>query len=198
MRVRVRDTLGGLGPAAVGALATHAVVYRSFWPADGVHGYFGWYEPAVAAASLAAVVGLAGALVVAVGARRAGRRVPWLRVSETVPLGLLTRRYASGSLLFLLVQESVERTVATGSPGVPQFAPSQWLALVAGIAVVSLLVALLVRAGEIVVRRVLAGATRRSDRRRSSAGWSILAPPTRRSNPLAERFGLRAPPLLAS
>jgi len=194
---RVRGRLGRLLPAAVVALATHALVYRSFWPADGVHGYFGWYEPAVAAASLAALLGLAGALVAATTCRRSGRPVPWLRARTPVPLGLRTRRVSSSALLFLLVQESVERSVVDAHPAAPQFAPSQWLALIAGIAVLSLLVALLVEAGEIAMRRIVGASPGGPVRRaRVRVGWSVVASPGRRSNPLAERLGLRAPPPL--
>src|SRR5512133_1653631 len=43
-------------PAAMCALGAHALLYGSFRPADGLHGYLGWYEPALAVAAIAAVV----------------------------------------------------------------------------------------------------------------------------------------------
>jgi len=38
--------------AAVCALGAHALLYGTFRPGDGMHGYFGWYEPALALAAV--------------------------------------------------------------------------------------------------------------------------------------------------
>ena len=55
---RVLRPLLRLGPVALCALTAHAVLYRSLLPEDGVHGYFGWYEPLIAflSAASAAVI----------------------------------------------------------------------------------------------------------------------------------------------
>src|SRR5438128_1598006 len=50
------DVAMRLLPAAVCALGAHALLYGSFRPADGAHGYLGWYEPALALAAIAALV----------------------------------------------------------------------------------------------------------------------------------------------
>ena len=40
---RAAAAAGGTLAVLVCALAAHAAAYRSFWPEDGVHGYFIWY-----------------------------------------------------------------------------------------------------------------------------------------------------------
>jgi hypothetical protein len=175
-------------PAAVPcALATHALLYRSFWPADGAHGYLGWYQPAVAALSAASVL----ALIALVGLSRVARAR--LRVGDPRPLGESARGLAAASLAVLLVQESVERTVASGHPAVALFTPSQWLVLLAGIALTSLTVALALRAGHVAARRLLGGVPAL---RAPAPAWSVVTVRAWRPRPLAERFGLRAPPAL--
>jgi hypothetical protein len=70
-------------PAAVCALATHGLVYRSLWPSNAAHGYFAWYEPLVgglSVASLLAVAGLAWAAAAVVRDPRALARVHVARV----------------------------------------------------------------------------------------------------------------------
>ena len=76
--LRLRAGSGALLRVAVVALATHAVVYRSLLPADGEHGYFGWYAPLVAGLSAVALLGTLGVLL----ARATGIGGSWVpRVS---------------------------------------------------------------------------------------------------------------------
>jgi hypothetical protein len=184
-------------PAAVCALATHALLYGTLWPADGAHGYFGWYEPAVAMLSLACVAGLLGFLCVATVARRLGRPLQ-VRSSTTQPdLAGTARGIAAGSLALLLAQETVERSLQAGRPSFALFTPSQWLVLLAGIAVTTLLLACALHACRAALRRALGDPSSSAVTTRPvAAGWSLAAAVLRRPRPLAARGALRAPPLL--
>jgi hypothetical protein len=164
-------------PAAVCALGAHALLYGTFRPGDGLHGYFGWYEPALAGASLAALL-----LV----------RPACLR--SRTPLGETQRRLSTTAILVLLVQESLERTLQAGHPAFTALTPSQLLVLLLGIGVTALLLAFALRAGQAVV-----GLLRRLRRTRviTVARWNVVPARTRRARPLAERFALRAPPAVA-
>ena len=160
--------------AAICALGAHAIVYATLRPDDGVHGYLGWYESALALACVAA-------LVVARPARLLTRRP----VEETA------RRLATGALLVLLAQESFERSVEAGRPVFVAMTPSQWLLLVAAVAATALLLAFALRAGQAVVARLVPVAALRP---RAAASWSIVTVSPRPARPLAGRFALRAPP----
>jgi len=189
------DLVRRLPAAVVCALAAHALVYRSLTPGDGLHGYFGWYEPAVALASAACLVALLVLVAVAVAARRLGR--PLRRgVAEPAPLAASVRSLAAASLAVFLGQEALERSVALGHPSVAVLAPSDWLTLLAAVAAVSLVLSLALRLGREVVRRVL-GVQGRPVRAGAAAGWSIRTVRAVRPRPLAGRFALRAPPLLS-
>jgi hypothetical protein len=173
-----------LVPAAVCALATHALVYRSLWPSDAAHGYFAWYEPLVGGASLASLLGVVAAVFVA----SSGRRLP--------PLTLRARPLACTSLAFLLAQETLERSTVLGRFALPSLSPEQWIVLVAGIAATALALTLAARAGHAAACRLL---SRPEPARRDAAPlrWSVVTAVPRRPRPLAVRSGLRAPPLLA-
>jgi len=183
-------------PAAVCALATHALLYGSLTPADGLHGYFGWYEPAVAALSFAALLGLvalvaAASLVPRLRCALAGRLAP------RTPVGVTARSLGAASLAFLLAQESLERSIASGQPAFVVLSPSQWLMVLAGVGLCSTALALALRAGRVATARLLAQ-PRLRPLRAFRPGWSVTAAVSSgRPRPLAERFGLRAPPLLA-
>jgi hypothetical protein len=197
---RLAVPAGRLPAVALCALAAHALVYRTLWPSDGVHAYFGWYEPLVAAVSLAALAGLLGFVAVALVARRCGRPLRprgWTTSADTLPA--TARSLGSASLVLLLLQESVERSVEAGRPAFQAFSPSQWLVLLACLAALSLLLALGLRAARAVVRRALeAPPRRRADDRWLATGRRLAADGRRRLRPLAERFALRAPPLASS
>lgn len=164
-------------PAAVCALGAHALLYGTVRPGEGLHGYFGWYEPGLAVVSLAAVLVLLPAML--------RRRLP---IQETV------RRVSTAALVVLLVQESLERSLQSGHPVFAVLRPSQWLVLLAGIAATALVLAVALRAGHVVVS-LLRGP--RPPRTRIAAGWSVVTAARGPARPLAARFALRAPPLLA-
>ena len=164
-------------PAAVCALGAHALLYGTFRPGDGLHGYFGWYEPALAIASVAAVLVL---------------RPAWLRT--TSPVGETARRLSTTALFVLLAQESLERSFSEGHPAFAVLTPSQWLVLLLGISVTALAFACVLRAGQAVVLRLLRA---RRLRQLTVARWSVVTVLPRSARPLAARCALRAPPLLA-
>lgn len=161
-------------PAAVCALGAHAILYWTFRPGDGLHGYFGWYEPGLAVVSLAALLLL---------------RPSWLRTR--VPIAETARRVSTGALLFLLAQESLERSLQSGQPAFAVLTPSQWLVLLASVAATALALAVALRAGHAVVSLLLRN---RPARARTVPGWSIVTVTRGPARPLALRFALRAPP----
>src|SRR3954451_14120704 len=120
-------------PAAICALGAHALLYGSFRPADGVHGYLGWYEPALALAAIAAVVAIRP-----------------LSLRSRLPVGETARSLVSRALVIVVVQESLERSLQVGHPAVAAMTPSGWLVLVAGVAATALALALALRAGPVV------------------------------------------------
>jgi hypothetical protein len=186
-----------IAAVAVCAFATHALVYGTLWPADGAHGYFGWYEPLVAALSLASLAALVGLVLAAAVARRLGRPLVAPAAAAPRPLAEDVRRLALGSLAFLLAQEALERTIVTGRPAVATFTPAGWLVLLAGLAATALALALALRAGRAVVERALrAPAAGFPEPRRTAPTWSVVVGARRRPRPLALRHGLRAPPPL--
>jgi hypothetical protein len=102
---RITVALERLPAVAVCALATHALAYRTLWPSDGVHGYFGWYEPAVAVASLVSLAGLVGFVALAYAARRSGRPLGWVAtVDAPASTAATVRSLVTSSLAFLLIQ----------------------------------------------------------------------------------------------
>ena len=163
--------------AAVCALGAHAIVYATLRPGDGLHGYLGWYESALALASVVA-------LLVVRPARLLTRRP----VEETA------RRIAVGALLVLLAQESLERSVAAGRPTFVALTPSHWLLLLFAVAVTAVVLAFAFRAGQAVVALLVRNVP---ERRRVVATWSVVTVSPRPARPLAGRFALRAPPAAA-
>jgi hypothetical protein len=165
-------------PAAVCALGAHAILYGTFRPGDGLHGYFGWYEPALAVVALVALLVL----------RPASLRTR-LAIGETA------RRISTTTLFVLLAQESLERTLQSGHPAVAALTPSQLLVLLLGVVATALLLAFALRAGQVVIA-LLHGARR--PWMLTVARWSIVTIHRGPARPLALRFALRAPPLLAA
>ena len=185
----------GFVSVALCALAAHAVLYGSFSPGGARHGYFGWYEPLV--------VGLTGLAVIAVGAlalaAALGRGRAPLRALLPMPSanpGLQAARLAQAALVFLSLQETLERSLAQGHPAVPSFAPSTWLLVIFSLVVFAALLVLAGRLGAKIAHLVL------GTQRRRLQMLTLALPPRPRiashgRNPLADRRGLRAPPLPA-
>ena len=116
------------------ALATHAAVYRSLWPAGGDHGYLIWYAPLVAGLSGVSIVVLPLVLALAVAGRRDSG--PLRALSGLVTRGVCepelvtgTLTLASQALVFLFVQESLERSLEKHGVAVASFSPSTWAVL---------------------------------------------------------------------
>jgi hypothetical protein len=162
-------------PAALCALGAHALLYGTFRPTDGLHAYFGWYEPGVALA------GIAVALLA---------RPVWLR--STAPVGETSRRLATTAIFILLAQESLERSLTSGHPAFAALTPSALLVALFGVSLTALAFALVLRAGQAVARLVLRA--RVAGRRVAPPSWSVVAFVPGPVRPLAERFALRAPP----
>ncbi|HEY1366612.1 MAG TPA: hypothetical protein VGF23_05840 [Gaiellaceae bacterium] len=188
-----------LPAAALCALAAHALVYGSLWPTDGAHGYFGWYEPVVAALSIAALLALVGLLAVAAAARRLGRPLVRATPGPPSPLGPVVRSRMLAALVFLFGQETLERSLQAGGPAPASFTPSGWLLLLVGVGAAAFVLTLALRLCRAAAERAIGRATpaRRPVRGLAPVGWSLVPSTPRRPRPLAARRALRAPPLLA-
>jgi hypothetical protein len=134
---RVLGSTNGVVPAALCALAAHAVIYASFWPSDGEHVYFAWYEPLVVGLG----VGAALALAVLAMAALLGHGRKWTRrLHGSLPaadasgadLAARTVGLARAAIVLLFLQETLERSLATRQLTPASFSPSTWcLALAA-------------------------------------------------------------------
>jgi hypothetical protein len=166
-----------LVPAAVCALGAHALLYGSFRPNDGLHGYLGWYEPALALAAIAAVLLI--------------RPAAW---RSRLPIGETARALATWALVLVLGQESLERSLQVGHPAIAAMTPSGWLVLLFGVAAMAFVLALALRAGQAVYAFFSAPRVRRSPSLVARAVATVALPAAR---PLAGNVALRAPPALA-
>jgi hypothetical protein len=162
-------------PASVCALGAHSLLYGTFRPGDGLHGYFGWYEPALAVVSLAALLAVRPA-----------------RLRTRLPIGETARSLSTTTLFLLLAQESLERTLQARHPAFAALTPSQWLVLIVGVAATALLLAFALRAGQLALLGLLERVRR--PRMLAVASWSVVTLHRGPARPLAARFALRAPP----
>jgi hypothetical protein len=193
---------GAVG-AALCALAAHGFLYRSLWPSSGAHGYFGWYQPLVGGLSLIALVVLAIVLIAGLLGIRS-RPIDWLSSVFRCPeedrssRSALVVRLAGASLLVLLVQESVERSIESGSPTVASFTPVAWLVAIAVLSALAAAIVLATRSCAALLDRVLgAGGRRRITQLALPLGHVVLFARPGRCKPLASGWALRAPPALA-
>jgi hypothetical protein len=187
---RVLSPLLRLGPVALCALTAHAVLYHSLLPDDGVHGYFGWYEPLVAflSAASAAVICIAA---VAAGCGRRSRALAALR--GTTPTTMSAARLAALGIGWLVAQETIERSVSAGGFDLATFNVGEWSIIVGTTTAAAAALTLLARIGVALVASV-AGAPKCFVWAATVVRWIVSVPPRRR-RPLADRRGLRAPPL---
>jgi hypothetical protein len=179
---------------AVLALAAHGAAYRTFLPRDGMHGYLGWYEPIIGILSLLALAYLA---VVAWRVVRSRQRP---RVHEAAgPLDARRRivSLASGGLTLLVVQETIERSVAERTVAIGGFTPLSWLVVLA-VALAGAGVLVLLRRGYELLELRLSGRVPAGSRASAPVMRPAEAEPLRRGSPLAHNGALRGPPLLAS
>ena len=197
-----RRTVGGLRhllPVAVCALGGHAVLYRSPFPSSGTHAYFAWYEPLVAGTSIAALA-VIGAMLAAVVLGRAELRDRLVRVllpATAAPQNdsVRTARLTLASVVFLAVQETMERSLAEGRLAPAAFSSSGLLLVLATLSALAVLVALLERSCSELIALVVAPPRLRV-RASAPALPRVRLQAVRRRNPLAELRGLRAPPAL--
>jgi hypothetical protein len=174
---------------AVCALAGHVMLYQAVLPSDEAHGYLSWYEPAIAGLSLAAVAGLAG--LVLYGLVRRDFRLP-LRNGPSFDRS--ATRLAVAGVAFLLVQETIEHSVADHSLSVVSVADGRWLAALVVVAVAAAALAFLARLGERAVRALFADRQPRAERVVPEVASAGAPGQRRRSRPLAHHGALRAPP----
>src|SRR5438094_5589141 len=130
---------------AVCALAAHAVLYGSVSPGGAMHGYFGWYEMLVGGLTLGGVLAV-GALVLAAALGHGRSRLRAVLPAPEERSALQVARLAQAALVFLFLQETLERSVSLGRAAVPSFAPSTWLLLLVSLVFFA---ALLVLAGRV-------------------------------------------------
>jgi hypothetical protein len=197
---RMRSLARQLLAVSLCALAAHVAVYGSLLPHGRVHGYFVWYEPLVASLSFVSVAGLPLLLALAFLAGRESR--PTRALTSLLPSRPTTTsasaeafKLAALALAFLTVQESLERSLATGELALASFAPGRTLVLGVAVLVAAAVIVLVERAVHTLadaIRRSAGSTTRRPDRAR----WHVRpAVPHTRRRPLAVNGGLRAPPV---
>ena len=176
---------------ALCAQLAHGVLYESVLPRAGAHAYLSWYVPLLAVAVAAAIALIpASAGTPGAGSRRSvvsllPERRPGRALRDVVRLAV-----AAGC--YLLVQESVEQSLATGGFHVAGFTALGWVALaLALVAAATGVVAFERTLTELVVRRA-----RPAHGRRETGTLSPRAIVVRpRLRPLAVHGALRAPPL---
>jgi hypothetical protein len=181
-----------VGPVALCALSAHATLYRSVFPEDGVHGYFGWYEPLVAALSAASLLAVVIAAVAALRGHRSRLVAEFTAVSPTPPSAC---RLAALGVVWLTVQESVERSIAIGGFQLASFTRAGWVIVLVTALLAATVLTMLARAGCALasVLRSISFGTRRSKTATRDARREVR-PHVRRRRALADRRGLRAPP----
>lgn len=196
---RIGGGLRRVLPVALCALAGHFAIYGSLAPANGVHGYFVWYEPLVAGLSILALVAIASLLLAAVLGRPQLRqrvvRVLLPASARALPVGVRSVRLALASAAFLAVQETVERSLSEGRLAAVELGASQLLLLLAVLAVAAIVLALVERSCSRLIELVARPFVRRAERG-PGARFPLARPlVVRRRNQLAQLRGLRAPPL---
>ena len=193
---RLRAFARRVPAVALSALVTHTVVYHGLWPADRAHGYFAWYAPLVEALSAFSILGLPFVLAVALVGGSESRSINAIRSllphSPAEDVGAEAVRLASGSLVCLVTQESLARSLQVHRVALAGFSPPIWLLALATVVSISWLVAWVGRAVSSWVdglcRDARSAVSRQTDAPRF---WGTV---THRSRPLAVHGALRAPP----
>lgn len=182
--------------SVVCALVAHTAVYRSVVPDDGLHGYFGWYVPLVAMASLCSL------LAVVIGGLCPGSRAARL-IARCVPARSTTCRggtvagLALGGLAFFVVQESLERSLEAGAFSLATFSASIWPVLLGVLVVAATAILAVGRTAVVLSDRVFTVRRPGAQMTRVLPGRGIGCAVVRKSALLGWHAGLRAPPLVA-
>jgi hypothetical protein len=182
----------GLVAAALCAQVTHAVVYGSLVPSSGEHGYLRWYTPLLVALSVGALALVPVSIAAGALARRRVSVAALLPAREAGEGLRDAARLAVTSAVVLLLQESIERSAASGALHIATFSP--FTLLVAALVLV-------VAAGAVVALErtldALAGSPEsgRAPRGSTSAPWAAKTARRGRTRPLSSHAALRAPPL---
>jgi hypothetical protein len=199
MTGRRRPRPGTLLAAALGAAAGHAALYGAVLPHAGDHAYLGWYQAVIGAAGLAVLAG--SLLLTALAASRTGRPLAARLACRLFPAGVAARPLpervaglAAASLVWLVVQESLERSISLGRPALAMLGPGGLLVAALGALGLCLAIALVERLAVHAAQRFLA-ARPHVARPLDARVRRPAAPQLRRRSPLATRAGLRAPPV---
>jgi hypothetical protein len=178
------------------ALAAHAAVHRSLVPDDGLHGYFGWYVPLVALASLGS---LSAVVVGGLRPRSCAARLirGCLPARSTARRGRTVACLAAGGLAFLIVQESMERSLGTGAFSLVTFDASVWPALSVVLVFSAVAVLAISRAAAVLSQRTATMRRLRLPMTRVLPRPSSNPDVARKPALLGLHAGLRAPPLVA-
>jgi hypothetical protein len=99
------------------------------------------------------------------------------------------------TLTFLVAQESLERTATADHLLLANSTLSGWLSLSAAAALAAFALAAARQLGRAAARRLLQRPPRPIAHADAPQGWRVVLAPGLRARPLAERFGLRAPPV---
>jgi hypothetical protein len=194
--------VGGLRlllPVALCALGGHFALYRTLLPSTGEHAYLAWYEPAVAGLSLVSVL-VFGVLLGAAALGRDSLRQRIVRVlvpatKQPMPTSTRAVRLALAAVTFLVTQETLERSISAGYLSPARFDSLQIALVLSVIAALAAVLAIFERSCSELVAYVARGLPRVTLRFASLAFPAARPAIARRRNPLAERRGLRAPPL---
>jgi hypothetical protein len=194
---RLVSRSGRVLPALVCALAAHAAGYRSLTPGDGSHGYLGWYELLVSVMSASAVLLLLVGLAAVLLGRGNSRLDALARRPASASLRKRFASLAAVSLALLLVQETLERSLADGRPEAPALSLATWLVALGAIGIVAALIALADRSCIQLVEAALAGSRSPLPAARTSTPWPCFRASRRPRRSVLSELRLRAPPLVA-
>jgi hypothetical protein len=186
-------------PILLCALAGHGAAYGTLKPHDEAHGYFQWYEAAVGLASGIAILVLAALLVCAACGFELPPRLRRV-LGFNPPRHARSRAFslAASALGLLLFQELLEHAVSEGRVDLAALSLREWAVAACTALAAALLLSLLARAYRTLRSRLLGTIAATPRRAPSAAVWVVLQRGAARRNPLADHFGVRAPPLALS
>jgi hypothetical protein len=194
MRFRAVGRLLGLGPITLCALSAHATLYRPVFPEDGIHGYFGWYEPLVAALWLASAFAVAAA---AIALLRGHRSRVMSELASLRPTPFSAGSLAVLGVAWLLAQESAERSLASAGFAFADFTPADWAIVVATTMLAAAVLTMLAGAGRVLASALGSRAPQPTRPTVTKSARRKVGSYVHTRRALADRRGLRAPPISA-